>query len=122
MKVAIIGSRGFTDRNLLFSTLDNLTSIDPDFSEINEIVTGGAVGTDQLAEEYAKEMSIRTEIYLPEYNRYGRGAPLKRNLQIIMACDLMVAFWDGISPGTHYSIREATKRNKRVVIININKN
>jgi hypothetical protein len=111
MKIAVIGSRGFTDQELLFKTLDKLPG-----KEV--IVSGGAKGADKLAEVYAKERGIETEIYLPEYDRYGRGAPLKRNLKIVDAADLVVAFWDGKSRGTKFGIDYAGKQKKKVIIVN----
>ena len=54
--------------------------------------------------------------YLPEYSRYGRAAPLKRNITIIENADLVLAFWDGKSHGTKYVIDNCVKRNIPVKI------
>lgn len=54
------------------------------------------------------------EKYLPEYSRYGRGAPLKRNFQIIGYSDLVIAFWDGQSKGTKNVIENCKKLNVKV--------
>jgi hypothetical protein len=118
MKIAVIGSREFKDIKLLFSVLDDLKVKLPELKKIDAIVSGGAVGADKLAEEYAKTNGYQTEIYLPDYPRYGRSAPLKRNIQIIEAADVVVAFWNGKSPGTRHSINEALKRKKMVLTIN----
>jgi hypothetical protein len=118
MKIAVVGSRNFNDKSKLFDILDTLEQQVKDFDQIDLIVSGGATGADQLAEEYAKEKGIKTDIYLPQYNLYGRGAALKRNLQIIDAADIVVAFWDGKSPGTNHTINESKKREKEVLIIN----
>ena len=48
-------------------------------------------------------------MFLPEYSRYGRGAPLKRNPQIIEYADVVIAFWDGKSKGTKYVIDNCKK-------------
>ena len=62
---------------------------------------------------------IRLTEFLPDYARYKRGAPLKRNEQIIEYADCIIAFWDGSSKGTKYVIDRAEKIGKdvRVVII-----
>ena len=73
MKVAIIGSRS--------SIIDNLESYLP--GEITEIISGGARGIDTCAKEFAITSKIKYTEFLPEYNKYGKGAPLRRNLQII---------------------------------------
>lgn len=106
MKVAIIGSRGIT-------SLD-LSNYLPE--GVDTIVSGGARGVDSIAAAYAKDHGIRLVEFLPDYAKFGKGAPLKRNHQIIEAADLVLAFWDGHSRGTAYTIREARKAGKEVRI------
>ena len=106
MKVAIIGSRSLRVTNLE----DYLPS------DTTEIVSGGAIGIDRCAEEYAKSRGIPTKIFLPDYNRFGKGAPLKRNVEIIDYADTVIAFWDGASHGTRFVIEEAKKKGKPVRI------
>lgn len=112
MKVAIIGSRNLNNLDLVWNTLVNLKDI-----SVEEIISGGAKGADSLAEKYAKEKGIPIKIFLPDYKRYGRGAPIKRNEQIIDAAELVIAFWDGKSTGTKNAITLAQKYNKRILII-----
>ncbi len=107
MKIAVIGSRG-----LIVKDLANYLP-----SDVTEIVSGGAVGIDACAKEYAIENGLRLTEFLPEYKKFGRGAPLKRNLQIIDYADEVLAFWDGQSRGTKYVIEQCKKRNKKVTII-----
>lgn len=104
MKIGVIGSRGLK--------VDNLGKYLP--NEVTEIVSGGAKGIDTCAREYANANGIKLTEFLPEYDKYGRSAPLKRNLQIIDYADLVVAFWDGQSRGTKYVIDNCKKRNKKV--------
>ncbi|MDR0813414.1 MAG: DUF2493 domain-containing protein [Oscillospiraceae bacterium] len=99
MKVAVIGSRG-----LLIKDLDKYLP-----PETTEIVSGGAAGADTCAREYAKAHGIALTEFLPEYTRYGRAAPLKRNLQIIEYSDLVLAFWDGHSGGTRFVIENCRR-------------
>lgn len=107
MIIAIIGSRTITNLNLEKYLPDNIT----------EIVSGGAKGVDTLAKEYAKKHKIQYKEFLPEYNRYGRVAPLKRNDIIVDYSDTVFAFWDGKSKGTEYVINLCKKRNKDVKVI-----
>ena len=94
MKVAVIGSRGIVIGNLQDYLPEGTT----------EIVSGGAKGVDTCAREFALANGITLTEFKPEYNRYGRGAPLKRNITIIEHADLVLAFWDGRSRGTRFVI------------------
>ena len=72
MKIAVIGSRGLN--------VKNLEKYLP--RDVTEIVSGGARGIDTCAREYALANGLKLTEFLPEYQKCGRGAPLKRNLQI----------------------------------------
>ena len=109
MKIAIIGSRNIKNINL-----------EEYVTDADEIVSGGARGVDTLAAEYAKQNGIKLTEFLPEYDRYGKGAPLVRNKQIVNYSDKIIAFWDGKSRGTKFALEYAEKKEKTVVLININ--
>lgn len=101
MKVAVIGSRGLS--------VDDLGKYLPE--NTSRIISGGARGVDTSAREYAQAHHIPLTEFLPEYEKYGRGAPLKRNITIIENSDLVLAFWDGKSRGTKFVIDNCKKRN-----------
>ena len=109
MKVAVVGSRGFENKALLYKILDNLRSHYNAFDQFDLIISGGAVGVDKLAEQYASERQIETKIFLPDYVKHLRGAPIRRNALIVEAADLIVAFWDGKSKGTGNTLKTAVK-------------
>ncbi len=100
MKIAIIGSR-----NLGVIGLEKFLPKD-----VTEIVSGGARGVDTCAREYAQTHDIRLTEFFPDYNLYGKSAPLKRNLEIIAYAELVLAFWDGKSRGTKYVIDNCKKQ------------
>ena len=99
MKVAVIGSRG-----LNVSDFENYLP-----KETTEIISGGAKGIDTCVKGYALSHGIRLTEYLPEYEKYGKSAPLKRNITIIKNADIVIAFWDGKSKGTKYVIENCKK-------------
>lgn len=107
MKVAVIGSRGLS--------VEHLEDYLP--KDTAEIISGGARGVDKSARDYAIQHGIKLTEYLPEYKRYGRIAPLKRNITIIENADLVLAFWDGASKGTKYVIDHCKKQNVPVKVI-----
>ncbi|MCM1364262.1 MAG: DUF2493 domain-containing protein [Faecalibacterium sp.] len=107
MKIAIIGSRNIVINNLDKYLPDNIT----------EIVSGGAHGVDSCARLYAEKHNLKLTEFLPDYSKYGRRAPLIRNIEIIEYSDEVIAFWDGKSRGTKHVIDNCKKMNKRITII-----
>ena len=109
MIAAVIGSRTFNDLSLLTNVLDSF--------DIHKIVSGGAKGADSLSELYAIKNDINTEIFKPDWKKYGRSAGFVRNKDIVLASDIVIAFWDGVSKGTQNSISIAQKHSIKVEII-----
>ncbi|MEG1999916.1 MAG: SLOG family protein [Evtepia sp.] len=107
MKVAIIGSRGIHSLDLSTFVPENCTLI----------VSGGAMGVDTLAEQYAAQHKIQTMIIRPDYKKYGRSAPIRRNNSIVDHSDMVLAFWDGESRGTKYTIDYANAQRKPVKVV-----
>ena len=106
VKVAIVGSRGLW--------IENLSKYLPE--DVTEIISGGAKGVDACAKAYAMASGIKLTEYLPDYEKYGKGAPLKRNIAIVEHADLVVAFWDGVSQGTKHVIRSCKARGVPVKV------
>ncbi len=107
MKIAVIGSRSL--KNV---SLENY--LPPDCTEI---VSGGAKGIDSLAAVYAEEKGLSLTVFLPEYVRYGRAAPILRNRKIVDYADAVIAFWDGASKGTRSVIDYCEKVGKPCTVI-----
>ena len=112
MKVAIVGSRGL-------SVEDFSPYLPP---ETTEIISGGAKGIDQCAAAYAVAHGLTLTEFKPDYRRYGKGAPLKRNLEIVDYADHVLIFWDGTSRGSRFVINTCEKSGKphRVVQLEVN--
>ncbi|MEA4969294.1 MAG: SLOG family protein [Candidatus Pelethousia sp.] len=106
MRVAIVGSR-----NLMVDIAKYIPA------NTTEIVSGGARGVDTLAEHWADQNNIPKVIFKPDYKRHGRAAPIKRNVLIVEAADLVVAIWDGESRGTKFTIDYAKQVGKPVQIV-----
>jgi len=95
MKVAVIGSRTIC--------INNLGDYLP--KECTEILSDGAKGVDECAAIYATDNSLKLTVFLPEYDKYGRKAPIVRNKQIVDYSDAVLAFWYGKSEETLFVIR-----------------
>ncbi len=102
MKIAVVGSRSITNIPLA-------NVIPP---QCTEIVSGGARGVDTCARIYAQVHGLKLTEFFPDYDRYGRAAPLKRNDLIVAHADMVLAFWDGESRGTIYTVRQCKSQGK----------
>lgn len=108
MKIALVGSR-----NLIID--DN--TLEKYLAYATEIVSGGAKGIDTCAAKYAITRGIKLTEILPQYNIYGRAAPIKRNIEIVNYTDSLVFFWDGKSKGTLSVINYAKKLTNLVKLL-----
>ena len=102
MKIAVVGSRKLI--------VNNLEDYIP--AECDEIVSGGAIGIDRCAAAYARQNGLKLTEFLPEYDLYGKFAPIKRNYTIVDYADRVIAFWDGQSRGTLSVIKYCEKVGK----------
>lgn len=109
MKLLICGSREITEFDF--------TAYVPEDTEV--IITGGAKGIDSIGETYAREKGIAYETHLPEYGRYGRGAPMVRNKQMVDLADAVLAVWDGKSSGTKQTVKYAEDAGKPVTVVRV---
>lgn len=114
-RVIVAGSRDFCDYELMKSKLDKLLArYDP---QDLTIVCGEARGADSLGKRYAEERGISVKSFPAEWERYGKSAGYKRNVQMAENADALVAFWDGKSRGTRHMIDIAIDHGLQVRII-----
>lgn len=109
MRVAVVGSRSirYVDVGLLLP------------HHVTAIISGGARGVDALARDWAETHGLPLQEFLPDYRRYGRSAPLRRNDAIVEAADYVVIIWDGVSSGTRYVLNRclAIRKPCHLVIV-----
>ena len=105
MKLLIAGSRSIVD----FDIAPHIPE------DVDLIISGGAKGIDTLAEQYADARGIEKLIIRPQYELFGRAAPIRRNEQMVDASDTVLAIWDGKSKGTAYTLKYARKKGKTII-------
>lgn len=107
MNVGIVGSRSFDNYEFLTIVLDGI------FGRLQDqpvkIISGGAVGADSLAKQYAQDRGIDIQEFLPDWDQHGRAAGPIRNKTIVENSEMILAFWDGQSKGTASTVRLAKK-------------
>jgi len=106
--IGIVGSREFND-------LVRLTKFMMQFKP-KVIISGGARGADYLAKIYAQNQGIDYKEFPAEWDKYGRSAGYRRNIDIVENSDIIIAFWDGTSKGTKHTIDIAREKNKPLYI------
>ena len=99
MKLLIAGSRSIEN-------FDLTNYIPP---ETDLIISGGAKGIDEIAENFADQHKISKLIIYTRYDIYGKAAPLKRNEKMVDLADQILIIWDGISHGTKHTVSYAKK-------------
>ena len=112
-KVIVAGSRNFNDYNLMSEKLNYY------FQNRNDIVivSGTCYGADKLGEKYAKEHNLGLLQFPADWNKYGKSAGYRRNLQMAEQADACVVFWDGESKGSKHMIDIAKKHNLALRVV-----
>lgn len=118
LKIVISGSRSITNYGQLKTFMSNVLEQYNRHRSI-VIIAGGAKGVDQLAKRYATENAFIYKEYKPLYRcNADRGAPLRRNKDMGKIGDILVALWDGESPGTQHMINWMIKEGKPTHVCN----
>lgn len=118
MRIIICGSRSFSNYSFFREKSIEIINewLDGDTSKLSElqIVSGGAVGPDKMAENLCLEYGLKNVVFPANWAEFGKRAGYIRNSAMVdYAIDdpkrqcLIIAFWDNHSPGTYDMIRQA---------------
>jgi hypothetical protein len=110
MRVIIAGSRSITDYAKVCDAVRH-----SGFA-ISRVVSGLAAGVDNLAVRYAAEHGLPCDRFPAQWNRYGRSAGYRRNVEMAEHADALIAVWDGKSPGTRHMIETAKARGLPIFV------
>jgi hypothetical protein len=112
-RVLVCGGRDYGDQATVYATLDRLHAE----HRFTVLIAGGARGADTLAEQWAKDRGIPTEIYMADWKDQGRAAGPIRNQRMLIEGrpDLVVAFPGG--KGTAGMTKLARDAGVAVVVI-----
>ncbi len=127
MKIIVAGSRTFTDYKFICEWLDYFAKkwglrLEPS-QDGHEgrfmLVSGNAKGPDKLAERWAFERRCSADVYPANWVKHGKSAGPLRNELMASKADALVAFWDGVSPGTRDMIERARKHKLKVAVVKV---
>ena len=110
MKVAIVGSRHFTEPARVADYVKSLPSK-------ASIITGSASGVDAAATKAARDKGVPVHVIPASFEELADASKAAaRNQRLVDACDVLVAFWDGSSKGTRATVERALDSGKEVHI------
>ncbi|MBE3087153.1 MAG: hypothetical protein IMZ64_13150, partial [Bacteroidetes bacterium] len=73
-------------------------------------------GVDSLGEQWAIEHNIFYKVFPAQWHVHGHSAGYRRNLEMAMNADALIACWDGISNGTKHMIDIAEEKGLKVYV------
>ena len=114
VKLAIVGSRNFTDYSVVEKAVDEYIQL---IGQPSLIISGGAKGVDTLAEQYAEAHKISKLIFQANWAKYGKRAGPIRNKEIVNECTHVIAFVATDSVGTKDTITQAKLLGREVKVI-----
>ena len=116
-RVIIAGGRNFKDYLLLREKCDFHLGNKMKNCRII-VLSGTAKSADTMGEQYASERGFMLEKHPANWRTHGKSAGIVRNMEMAEKADALIAFWDGISPGTKNMIETARKHGLRVMVVN----
>lgn len=113
----VAGGRDFDDSEMMCDALARFPDI-----LISEFVNGMADGADQMAREHARRRGRKVHPFpctQADWTKHGKAAgPMRNEKMAIFANEkgrgVLMAFWDGKSPGTKSMIHLALKHGLEV--------
>lgn len=119
MKCIIAGSRSIRGGNYV----DKAMRLCPFTLDITEVLSGKAQGVDTLGERWAEKHGIPVKDFPAGWRDadgvLDRSAGHRRNEQMAVYAEALVAVWDGQSPGTADMIRRARKHRLEIFIFRV---
>lgn len=113
----VCGSRNVVDLGALIDGLSIRFGVLP---EDTELISGGAPGVDSWADWiYLRYFPHRPRrVFKADWKKHKKAAGPIRNRQMLdEKPDLVIAYWDGESPGTKDTVTEARKRGIPVEVV-----
>jgi len=127
MRVLVCGSRTFREKHLPvmrreFETLpeEGVTIVHGGQGKYKMVRRKQVLesGADMFADGVAKEMGFSTEVFLADWNTYGKKAGPMRNTQMVNSgVDYVLAFWDGKTGGTMDTVKKAREKGIPVRLV-----
>jgi hypothetical protein len=114
LRILVCGSRDWSEEKPIRQALEKYVEDNP------VIITGGARGADTIAHNIAVEFGLETEVYVPDWNKYGKAAGPIRNKEMLIEGKptLVLAFAKDLenSRGTKNMVEQSRKAGVKVIV------
>jgi len=120
MRYAVFGPREL--RREQYTNKDYIAECIAAVHDLDFMVCGGGQGVEILAEEVAKDKSIKFVRIPPNFKSVGdtrisaAQAFDTRNIEMLAAADAVIVFWDGVFPALIPIIQRAIAMRKRITL------
>jgi hypothetical protein len=92
----------------------------PFLFEVSTVISGACPkGADKFGELYASLNNLPLILFPADWDKYKKKAGYIRNVEMANNAAALIAFWDGVSPGTKHMINIA-KEKKLEIFIHLN--
>ena len=110
IRIAVTGGRDYQDKATVFAALDKMNKR----HGVVELIHGGARGADSLAGAWAKARGIKTSVFIPKWDQYGKRAGILRNqLMLDQSPDAVIAFPGG--RGTAHMVKASESQGINLI-------
>lgn len=116
VKLVVSGLRTYGNKDTVYHEIMKYIS---ETGPVDEIVTGGSSGVEQIAVRYADEMGIKHKVIAPDWQSNLNAAGLIRDTQLAEYGTHLLILSNKDSKGSINLIAEAKKNNLPVKIVEI---
>lgn len=118
MNIIISGNRSYRNYRHVIDTLDEIL---PDIHNGRQIkvLTGHNSGVDAIIREFTNTRNIKSSVYTPLWDAYGRNAGPIRNRAMVKKADTAILFGSLDDPDIKYLFDECVKEDVPVQIIDL---
>jgi len=116
-KLIVAGGRDFADYDKMVDEILKLCQHGEYKDKAVSIVSGMAPGADTLAVDFTKDYGVVLHPMPANWTKFKKAAGFRRNAEMAQFADGLLAFWDGVSPGTKHMIDTMKKLCKPVHVV-----
>ena len=115
-KLIISGIRTCDQKGPVTAEIEKFIS---EIGSVKEIVTGGSIGVEKIAKEYAGEINVKNKEILPDWEADLNAAGMIRDFKLAKYGSHLLVLSDGVSKGCNNLIVEAERKNLIIKVVNI---